>query len=424
MPRKLASVVRVDEILPIPNADAIELARIKGWQCVVKKGEFKHGDLAVYLEIDAVPPDVREFSWLWQPKTFKVGDRVRFKDREWNIIELREEKPDDVPEAKGRIYVLEALTVRDKTIRDGTRDEIGDIYFAAPAEQLRVPRPERYRIRTIRLRGCVSQGLLVPVGSVLSIQFFDPVMTAPAPSDGCPEAGLVEGIDLTERLGVTKYEPPMPQGGDLRGPFPPFAPKTDETRVQSAPEVLEELVGKPYVVTLKCDGTSVTFGFHKGEFHVCSRNYSLAEGANLYWHMARKYNIKEMLEVYSHLVVQGEIVGPNIAKNLLGLTQQELRVFSIYDQDEGRYLPHTEVVRLCDEVLNLPLVPVLLEGDAFPEFTVDLLLKLAEGKYPRTSNEREGIVIRPRDEELFSTTLMSRLSFKVISNRYLLAEKD
>ncbi|MGV3620398.1 MAG: RNA ligase (ATP), partial [Archangium sp.] len=174
MIRTLASVARITDITPIAGADRVELARVAGWQCVVKKNEFKPGQLAVYLEIDSVPPDTVEFSWLW-----KGG-----------------------------------------------------------------PRPEKFRIRTMTMRGQLSQGLLVPLT-------FDDVK---------------EGDDVTSRLGVTKYEPPAPSGmGDWRAPFPSSVPKTDEMRVQAVPQVLEELRGKPFVATVKMDGTSATFVMVDGE---------------------------------------------------------------------------------------------------------------------------------------------------------------
>ncbi|WP_337564108.1 hypothetical protein [Megasphaera sp.] len=54
--RKLASIQKIISLTPIPNADRIELARVLGWKCVVKKGEFKVGDKCVYIEIDSIPP--------------------------------------------------------------------------------------------------------------------------------------------------------------------------------------------------------------------------------------------------------------------------------------------------------------------------------------------------------------------------------
>jgi RNA ligase (TIGR02306 family) len=340
--RKLASVQRVLEILPIENADAIELARINGWQCVVKKGEFAVGDRGVFLEIDSIPPDTEAFRFLWTPK--------------------------------------------------GAEPEAGT-------------RPEKFRIRTMRLRGCLSQGLLLPLSEV-----------------GLD--GGAEGENVTERLGVGKYEPPAPTGmGDWRAAFPGFIPKTDEIRVQSAPGVLDEIRGRPYAVTVKLDGTSATYCIHRGDgtFHACGRNQSIAEGDNLYWQIARKYRLEEVLKESPDYAIQGEVVGPGIQKNPLGLKEKDFAAFNVYDIANARYLDHDEA-RAFLAARGVPAVPVLETGAAFA-YDQEALLTLAEGKYDGTGNEREGIVIRPLTEA-FSPTLGGRLSFKAISNRFLLKEKD
>ena len=340
MERKLASIQRVLAIEPIENADAIELARINGWQCVVKKGEFAPGDLGVFLEIDAVPPDSEVFRFLWLPKS---GEHIE--------------------------------------------------------------RPAKFRIRTMKLRGVLSQGLLLPLNQFT----FD---------------GVAEGADVTELLGVGKYEPPVPQGmGDFRAHFPAFIPKTDEMRVQSVPGVLDELRGLPYVATLKYDGTSATFCIdpRDGEFHACGRNISLKEGNNLYWRIAGKYGIEEILRRTPHLAIQGEICGPGIQKNRLNLKELTLFVFNIYDFQNACYMSHDEVRAFALEN-GFTFVDVVEEGASFAH-TQESLLALAEGKYPGTSNEREGIVIRAR-RETFSTVLGGRLSFKAISNRFLLKEGE
>jgi len=343
MERKLASIQRVLAIEPIENADAIELARINGWQCVVKKSEFAPGDLGVFLEIDAVPPDTDVFRFLWQPKGAAIGE----------------------------------VTLR----------------------------PAKFRIRTMKLRGCLSQGLLLPLSA------FDLGV-------------VVEDDDVTATLGVGKYEPPAPQGmGDFRAPFPGFVPKTDEMRVQSVPEVLDELRGLPYVATLKYDGTSATYVIdpRDGQFHACGRNISLKEGDNFAWRAARKYDLEEVLRRAPHLAVQGELCGPGIQKNRLNLKEVSLFVFNVYDFQKARYLPHDEARAFALES-GLTPVEVVEEGEAFAH-TQESLLALAEGKYPGTGNAREGIVIRPR-EERYSPTLAGRLSFKAISNRFLLKEGE
>ncbi len=337
MHRALASITRVAELTPIIGADRIEVARVAGWQCVVKKGEFRVGELAVYLEIDAVPPDREAFAWLWQPKG-----------------------------------------------------------------QTGVAQPPQFRIRTLRLRNTLSQGLLMP----LSL------------------AGLTsgnEGDDVTEQLGVTKYEPPAPSGmGDWRAGFPSLVPKTDEMRVQAVPQVLEELRGHPFVATVKMDGTSSTFVMVDGALHACGRNHSIAEGANLYWYVVKKHRLAEVL-AGSSLAIQGEIVGPGVQKNPVGLKDKTLFVFNVYDTKTGEHLSDAELRKFCAQH-ELQAVPLAFEGERFEE-TLDSLLARAEGTYAGTSNQREGIVIRPVTP-MRSAALGGRLSFKAISNRYLLDERD
>ncbi len=344
MQRKLASIQRILEIRPIPQADLIETAKIQGWQCVVRKGEFQAGELGVYLEVDAIPPDTEVFRFLWQPKP-KSGE---------------------------------------------------------PADAaLPQPRPSNFHIRTIKLRGILSQGLLMP------LHLFD--------------LGEVhEGEDVTERLGVAKYEPPQPtRMGDRRGRFPPMIPKTDEIRVQSAPLVLEELRGHPYVATLKIDGTSGTFCINPmdGLFHACGRTMSIKAGDNIYWRVAEKYRIEKGLSAHPHLAIQGELAGPGIQKNRLQLKETSLYAFDVFDMHEGKYLD-VDAMRQVLENMGVPAVEAVETGDAFAH-TQESLLDLAEGKYPGTRNEREGIVVRPR-KEMFSPTLGGRLSFKAVSNRFLL----
>lgn len=342
MKRKLASVQRVLDITPIEGADAIERVQINGWQCVVKKGAFAVGDRGVFFEIDAIPPDLGVYRFLWTPR--------------------------------------------------GSEPAAGQ-------------RPESFRVRTMRLRGCLSQGLFLSLSEV----GLDP--------------SIDDGTDVTERLGVRKYEPPMPSGmGDLRAPFPSVVPKTDEERVQSAPGVLDELRGHPYVATLKCDGTSATYLIHPddGSFHACGRNWSIAEGANLYWSVAKDLDIEAKLRaVGGRYALQGELCGPGVQGNKLGLPRPTLRVFNVVDLVEHRSLSH-DAAREVIAAMGLSAVPVVEEGESF-QHDLESILALAEGRYPGTKNEREGVVVRAR-HEMQSATLGGRLSFKAISNRYLLRE--
>ncbi|HEX9996676.1 MAG TPA: RNA ligase family protein, partial [Abditibacterium sp.] len=158
-----------------------------------------------------------------------------------------------------------------------------------------------------------------------------------------------------------------------------------------------------------------------GEFHACSRNQSVKEGDNFYWRVARKYDLEAILRRFPHLAIQGEVCGPGIQKNRLGLKELALFVFNVYDIENARYLD-AEKARLWVQENGLTPVEVVEKGDCFAH-SQESLLALAEGKYASTSNEREGIVIRPLQETV-SVALVGRLSFKAISNRFLLKDGD
>jgi len=218
--RKLASIQRIKALEPIEGADAIEKATVLGWQLVVKKHEFKVGDLVVYCEIDSLMPDKPEFEFL---------------------------------------------------------------------------KPRGMRVRTIRLRGQVSQGICFPL-SILPMNF-----------------AVIEDADCTGILGIEKYEPPMPAclSGIAKGRFPSFIPKTDETRVQVLQKLLDKYKGEKCYITEKVDGSSGTFYINNGEFGVCSRNLELLEDSeNSFWKVARLMDIENKLRsLNGNFAIQGELIG-------------------------------------------------------------------------------------------------------------------
>lgn len=267
-------------------------------------------------------------------------------------------------------------------------------------------RPRGFRVKTVRLRGVLSQGLALPV-SILD-------------GDVPPE-----GTDVRERLGVVKYEPVLPADGTVAGPFPARVPKTDEIRLQSALGVLDELRGHDFVITTKLDGTSTTYFVDEGgELVVCSRNWALAKTESAQWKIAERYRLAEVIP--REVAVQGELVGPGIQKNRLGLTQVEWFVFGAYDVRAARHLDPIELRAFCDE-RGLRTVPYeqVVEGDEARTFehSLERWLGLAGGFYEGTSNRKEGVVVRPLRGRR-SETLGGRLSFKVISNDFLLTEED
>lgn len=270
-------------------------------------------------------------------------------------------------------------------------------------------RPHGFRVRTLKLRGVLSQGLALPVS----------ILGGELPP---------RGIDLRERLGVTKYEPSLPDTREVAGPFPAEVPKTDEIRLQSALGVLDELRGRAFYVSTKCDGSSATFfrPVDGGPLGVCSRNWALRPGPNPVWRVTEALRLSEVLP--PGMAIQGELVGPGIQKNRLGLASVELRVFSVYDArpGAGRFLGYRDFIAFCSEH-GLTPVPIehVVEGEQAARFDHSLegWLERARGVYTGTKNRKEGIVVRPL-EETPSATLGGRLSFKVINNDYLLKDED
>jgi len=333
--RSLVTIQKVKEISAIPDSDFLELAHVMGWQCVVKKGEFKEGDFGVYYEVDSFLP---------------IDERYEF--------------------------------LRTSSYRDNADNGEG------------------FRIRTMRMRGQLSQGLLLPL-------------------DKFPELeGYAQGADVTEILNVKKWYIPETAnaGGTIIGERPHGIPASDEIRIQSALELLDQLKGKAYYITTKMDGTSGIVYYIDGKIGCCSRNKEIKdeEGA-LYWTPVYKYGLKEKLaKLGRNIVLTGEICGTGIQKNKLRLAGIEWYIFDVKDWDTGRYLPYEEAVKLC-ETLGLPLVPLEERADNF-NYSLETLLEKARGKYP-SGLDKEGIVVR-------DVKFPKAVSFKVLNNDALLKEKD
>lgn len=352
MERKLATIRRIAEIRPIENADAIEAARVDGWWCVVKKGEFKVNDLVLYLEVDSwVPTEVAPF-----------------------------------------------LTKPGKTPKEfnGIQGE---------------------RLRTVRLRGQLSQGLVLKLSDI----FTDEV------------AFIDEGTDVSDTLGIQLWERPMPAElrGQTRGYFPSFLRKTDQERIQNIPEVLDDH-NTQYEVTIKYDGSSITVYAVDGRPGVCSRNLDLKLSAennhNTFVKVARETGLLEAVlcfqeETDRSIAVQAELMGPGIQGNRENFNEYILFVFDIWDIDEQRYLLPAERYLVFSQLVNKfganvahAKVVYLLDIDLSNTSMEDLLeLVDREGRmHKELTQPIEGLV--------FKSTDGSR-SFKIINNVYLENEK-
>ena len=367
--RKLASIQKIIDLQPIPNADKIMKATVLGWELVVKKEEFKVGDLCVYIEIDSqLPSDNPSFEFMANRK---------------------------------------------------------------------------YRVKTIKLRGQISQGLALPI-SIL------------------PNGNWQEGDDVTDTLKITKYDIQAQQEKELQQVqnknwfdrnfgqykwyrqlfmknrigkqkynFPTFIKKTDETRIQNIPSILEKEKDTPFIVTEKLDGCSATFFLQKNTnrkwldklfnrneyiFGVCSRNLWLYnKDSSHYWKIAEQFKIKEVLKQLIRdkdlIVLQGEILGEGIQGNKYKIKGLDFYAFNlIFDNDKVDSISASSILK----EYNIKFVPILKTNFRLLN-SVSEMVDYSMGNSQLLSVMREGLVIRNNDKNI---------SFKVINPKFLLKNNE
>lgn len=298
--------------------------------------------------------------------------------------------------------------------------EVGDFCVYCEIDSVLPNKPEfeflkskNFRIRTIRLRGQISQGICFPLSFL-------------------PEGFVIEeGADCTDALEITKYEPPFDPGsarlaGNVKGRFPSFIPKTDETRVQILQNVLTKYKGEACFVTEKLDGSSATYYIKDGVFGVCSRNLEIEEdNENTFWKVAKAHNIEEKLRTLAgNYALQGELVGEGVQYNKMKLKGNTVFFFNLFNIDTFEYVSYADFMRIMKE-LDLQAVPVLNDNFSLPD-SITELVEMAKIK-SRIQAEvwAEGIVIRLLNEKFDKHILRDigghgRISFKAINPEFLL----
>jgi RNA ligase (TIGR02306 family) len=358
--RKLASVQKIAEKKPIEGADNIEAVRVNGWWMVTQKSN-----------------------------NFQVGDLVVYFEVD-SFLPVREEFE----------FLRKGCFKSTPNLGDG------------------------FRLRTIKLRGQVSQGLVLPMETFFKKYPRDSNWYA----NDMEVNYVVEGDDLTERLGVQKYEAPLsPQlAGKAKGNFPSFIRKTDQERIQN---IYNDLVKTHKDVkfqgTMKLDGSSMTvYLYNNGSlaepiFGVCSRNLDLQEtDDNTFWQVARNLRIEGALrKIGRNIALQGELMGPGVQGNREGFKEHRFFLFDVWDIDNQKYLS-------CDEMVDVsiamglngsPMDRVARVSSGYPlQLSLDELIEASNinsYKHPVA----EGIVYRSLD---------GSTSFKVINQQFLLNEKN
>lgn len=369
--RQLASIQKIIELRPIEGADRIELATMDGlgWNCVVKKGEVKPGDLVVYFEVDSVLPEKAEFEFLRDVK-FRIKIRKYKKQVSEGLI---------LP-----IFIVP----RDSNLEVGM--DLTDILGVTKHD------PQLKEENDL-----VKQ-------SVKRMNWFNKLM-----------------------MHFRWYRWIYFKMNSFDKGWPDWIVKTDETRIQVCAKILMEHFDEDWYITEKLDGQSATFftyykkvwGCIRKAFGVCSRNIHLkTKGNNNYWKIADKYKIERGLKLHPYcLSIQGEICGPGVQGNKYKLGELELFVFNIISG--GNRLPLDQMKKTCD-ILGLQTVPIIDESfnpsihikSKEVKDVVQFMVELSKGKSKLANINREGIVMRLKENPT--------ISFKVINPEFLLEHKE
>ena len=289
----------------------------------------------------------------------------------------------------------------------------------------------KYKIRTHKFRGQISQGLVIPIRQLTEI--YNQINKSALSS-----IDYDEGDDLTALLKIEKYEPPVSNGplGDIIN-HEWYVPKTDEERVQVCaenvlPEYMKSEQGDWYE-SVKLDGTSCTAGLFEDAFLIGGRNQWYKD-ENMYTTTVKKYITEEKLRAYHettgmYVVLQGELCGPGIQCNRLGLKEKDWFIFNVFTSDTGKMDSYTKcdllnMLNICEYfgLKTVPLIPFEAKFDFKTttdiDETVENLLKYVDSIKYRTffddaspNQIAEGVVFRMNDMSY---------SFKVISNKFLL----
>jgi len=260
--------------------------------------------------------------------------------------------------------------------------------------------PEKpIRLRTIKLRGQHSQGLVLPLSVLYGNTFAASTWQI--------------GADVGAELGVKRYAKELPASlsGEIVGTFPTYmVSKTDEDNGLSNPELVAEVLKYPITITGKMDGSSCTIIIKDGKIdQVCSRNLSLKESdTNAFWKAAKKLNIPEGFNG----IIQGEVCGVGINGNVHNIPEPTLFVFQIRTQDI--YMTYHNMEQFCQQNLNCNVVPLIVHSVSGED--LDSLIELADEQRTSEGLPAEGIVIRPSDYR--ASGIGRPLGFKIINRNY------
>ena len=406
--RELCYVVKIDDIRPIPGRDRVECAVVNGWTVMVRKDQFKAGDLGIYFEIDSKVPEKAPYEFLadkhYKIKTQKYG----LKDAEgkkvgqfWSQGLLMSAEDFE----GGKFYQNEDgqfyINLFGKDYKEGDfLTEVLEVTYAVDEDNIRkAPSADKYKKMAQR-----------------HLEIFK-----------TPFVRWLYKRDWGKKLLFIFFG----KKKDGRS-WPAWVVKTDEERVQNMPWILENK--DPWVATEKIDGTSTTFtmrktgAFRKTEFYICSRNVcfdtpeKMAAGAwydtNVYQEMAIKYNIEQVLEDMFKLhpecefiTIQGETYGEGIQKREYSLKGHDFMAFNVIFGFKNGGTRRLNPIEMTEELSfwDIPCVPIVNKAYILPD-TIEEILNYATDNSMVDGGMREGVVFRSLD---------GAKSFKAVSNEFL-----
>ena len=407
--RELAYVVLVDGIEELPGYDRVESARIGGWRCIVPKGQFHAGDPGIYFEIDSrVPSDNPAFAFL-EKRNYKIKTQKMCKSISQGLLMHAEDFGwKNGLDADGHALIYDPKDNSRFWYADGEdrflTNILGVTYADDEDNARKAPSADKYKKMTQRHPNIFKK----------------------------PWARWMMKREWGRKLMFMLFG----KKKDKKNGWPAWVSKTDEERVQNMPWILNDT--DSWVITEKIDGSSTTFTMKRGkhgknEFYVCSRNVCFDSvdkpcyyDTNIYWEMAQKYDMYNVLSKFLEdhsaaewVTIQGETYGSGVQKRDYSSADHNFRAFNLITSDKGRY-GTLEMDAILHEY-GVPCVPIInkdfhfdfldnvkLEGE---NNRVDTLLNMANGKSVIDELPREGFVLRSAD---------GTKSFKAVSNSFLL----
>ena len=277
---------------------------------------------------------------------------------------------------------------------------------------------EGNKLKTIKLRGQLSQGLVLPLNSLPDYAVGNLVEMLMQDQD-------IVDTEVTEYLGIVKWELPEFTGGGIKGmrqagTFPSEFPKTDQTRYQNIRDKeIQEWIDKGYTfeVTEKLEGSSCTAGMLDGKFFVASRNMLLErDDNNAFWKAVNASGLEKFMRELNldNLAFQGELIGPGIQGNIYELKDYTWRIFDIVNTRHEYFNSDARRFLMPDSVQHSPIIANNFHAEEL--LNRAKMLNAADGISlitPKTL--REGLVFKCNEDP--------SISFKIVSNKYLLNQK-